>query len=104
MTPRCAQKMYRDWGERSCPRKGVVEEGGKWWCWQHAPSAVAARRGASDRRYKAESALSDARYARTMAEAEVLVAVRAREAVTETTRAKLLAADAAVEAARKALS
>jgi hypothetical protein len=31
-------------GTVPCSRAGVIEENGKWWCRQHAPSAVTAKR------------------------------------------------------------
>ncbi len=37
-----------------CSRRGVVNEDGKWWCKQHAPSAVEARIQASMERFEAE--------------------------------------------------
>lgn len=55
---RCAKVMhgqYRGYGGSRCMRAGVVEEGGKWWCKQHAPSAVKARRDASNARYSEET-------------------------------------------------
>lgn len=58
MTPtsnRCSASVYRDHGLRHdrCERRGVVEEGGKRWCRQHAPSAVAARNAKANEKFEA---------------------------------------------------
>lgn len=58
---RCSQKIYGGFwsyntgGAPLCSRKGVLKEGGKIWCRQHAPSTRrkkdAERKRASDRRH-----------------------------------------------------
>ena len=55
---RCAEQLVREPGPwprwHHCKRKGVVSEGGKKWCKQHAPSSVKARQAKSDARFKAD--------------------------------------------------
>ncbi len=55
--PRCEGETYdpSGWGHHyRCSRNGKLEENGKWWCKQHAPSSVKARGEASAARWKAE--------------------------------------------------
>lgn len=40
---RCARQSYKIWPPTQCKRPGTVEEEGKLWCWQHAPSAAKRR-------------------------------------------------------------
>jgi len=42
---RCSHQYFRDHGFTlsQCRRKGTIEEEGKFWCWQHAPSAAKQR-------------------------------------------------------------
>jgi len=53
---RCSGKVSSGsgWGSHQCSRKASVEEGGKWWCKQHLPSAEKARRETSEARWKAQ--------------------------------------------------
>ncbi len=46
---RCAKRIWSHGGfnGRACQRPGVIEEDGKHWCHQHAPSAVSERRAKS---------------------------------------------------------
>jgi hypothetical protein len=50
----CTQLVWRDglWAGTPCHRKGVVTEGGKPWCRQHAPLTVKARNTERERKYK----------------------------------------------------
>ena len=50
----CAATVVNNWNRYPCSRNGVVEEDGKWWCRQHAPSAVKARREKASARYNAK--------------------------------------------------
>lgn len=55
---KCAEQVsngMRFSGYSPCSRRGVVNEDGKWWCRQHAPSAAEARHKASMARFVAES-------------------------------------------------
>ncbi len=49
----CNKQIWepRGTGFHPCSRKGVIEEDGRHWCRQHAPSAVKARQEKSDARY-----------------------------------------------------
>ena len=50
--PDCAARVYDDRaGSFPCYRKGPIQENGKSWCFQHAPSKVAERRTEADKRY-----------------------------------------------------
>lgn len=55
MSPRCVARVSDGRGRFSgCERKGSVENGGKLYCKQHDPAAVAARQAAADAAYKAK--------------------------------------------------
>jgi hypothetical protein len=41
-------------GFHRCTRSGTVQEDGQWWCRQHAPSAVKARRDEREAAYRAK--------------------------------------------------
>ena len=70
----CAQPFWQTYSGSACSRDGVVEEDGDWWCRQHAPSAVKARRAASIERGKAKLAASlPARYAALEAAARAVL-------------------------------
>lgn len=59
---RCSARIFSDFGNRQCSRRGKVQEGGKWYCHQHRPSAVKARCKASWERHDAKrQARHDAR-------------------------------------------
>ena len=54
---RCPEQGIPDstgWHYYQCSRRGTIDEDGKLWCFQHAPSAKRKRRGESDARYKAD--------------------------------------------------
>ena len=54
---RCSEQGIPDrtgWHYYQCSRRGTIDEDGKLWCFQHAPSAKRKRRGESDARYKAD--------------------------------------------------
>lgn len=40
---RCARQSFQTWPPSRCKRPGTIEEEGKLWCWQHAPSAAKRR-------------------------------------------------------------
>lgn len=46
------------WHDYSCTRSGTIEENGKWWCRQHAPSLIAEKRAAKEAAWAAETAVS----------------------------------------------
>jgi hypothetical protein len=51
----CAERIYSSRGGwHDCSRTGVVQENGRWWCRQHAPSAKQAKRDAQDTKWGAE--------------------------------------------------
>lgn len=69
----CTRTVYDDaaWSRgRLCARRGVVEEDGRWWCRQHAPSHVRAR-------YDTDRAARAAQYAAARALAKATRAVAA---------------------------
>ena len=53
MGEQCSKRVY--WGGRysghQCSLTGTVEEGGKWYCWQHSPAACKARQEKYGRQY-----------------------------------------------------
>lgn len=55
-TNRCAKQIFSGWHSHNCQRSGTIEEGGKMWCCQHAPSKVAARNSAREAKWSRESA------------------------------------------------
>lgn len=77
---RCAKRVYRgSWGSGfPCSNTATVEEDGKWWCRQHAPSFVAARRAKRDaelrQKWAAERAAYERKAAITSAEHAVIEA------------------------------
>lgn len=76
---RCAKTFWTsNWSHRNCSRKGVIERDGEWYCRQHDPVAVEARRKA---RYEQWDKEHNARAALGLAEGEV------REATAEVVRA-----------------
>lgn len=40
---RCSARVFHQYRYESCKRRGVIEEDGKMWCRQHAPSTVRKR-------------------------------------------------------------
>ena len=49
---RCGREVYDGRaGSFPCYRKGPIQEDGKFWCFQHAPSKVAERRAKANKRY-----------------------------------------------------
>lgn len=64
-TPRCSEKVYHDATFRSyqCTRTGKIQRpDGRWYCTQHDPEKVEARRAAIGQRYSAQSAVRNAQY------------------------------------------
>jgi len=49
----CAGHVYGDRIDYPCSRNGSLHENGKWWCHQHAPSTIKAKRDAQDAAYEA---------------------------------------------------
>lgn len=60
MQPACSAKVWDGWRRTPCARAGKVERDGKWFCRQHDPVAIAARRAKSDAIYRARMAAADA--------------------------------------------
>lgn len=58
----CAERVYAEGAVfgGDCAREGKHREGGKWWCWQHCPSKVKARRDARRQKWQDEDVLRDA--------------------------------------------
>ena len=55
MSNQCSKRVYAgSYSGHQCQRRGSVEENGSWWCKQHAPSLVKARRDESDRKWREE--------------------------------------------------
>lgn len=61
MNQRCCENVFDGWHHHPCSRKGVIERDGKWYCKQHDPEAVKARRAASDAKWNREWAITRAR-------------------------------------------
>ena len=60
--PKCQAVMPIEYlGSYPCVRAGVLRENGKWWCRQHAPSAIEARRKKRDEKWDAEAAAAGQR-------------------------------------------
>jgi hypothetical protein len=80
-THRCSEEIYSGFSAHQCHRKGVTLEGGKWWCKQHAPSLVKARRDARDSEWQAKRDAAYARQAReeALSSARALVVEAAKE-------------------------
>ena len=74
MTERCEKRMMRGFHSHRCSRRGVVEEKGRRWCRQHAPSAVADRRTVREERDRAEWARRSARIERLSARSLIATA------------------------------
>ena len=52
---KCAKTVYGgSWGGSLCVRKGVNLEGGEWWCKQHTPSLIKAKRAAASAAWQAK--------------------------------------------------
>jgi hypothetical protein len=50
----CAGRVRHDaWHDTSCSRAGTVEEDGKWWCKQHAPSTETRKKAEREERWAA---------------------------------------------------
>tara|TARA_Y100000310_G_scaffold288644_1_gene314450 strand:+ start:49 stop:798 length:750 start_codon:yes stop_codon:yes gene_type:complete len=67
----CARRVYggtHSWGGDSCQRNATKNEDSKWWCYQHAPSAIAKQREKAHARYEAESQARREQYRRQTAE------------------------------------
>ena len=48
----CSAGVWQGWRSLSCSRKGKIERDGKWYCKQHDPVAIKARRDETDRKYR----------------------------------------------------
>ena len=65
----CAERVFADRGfNHWCSRDGTKLEDGRWWCYQHAPYAIAKRREKAHARYEAESRARREQYRRQTAE------------------------------------
>ena len=53
----CAGSVWDNRRAWPCARKGKNQEGGKWWCYHHAPSLVAKRREERNETLRAADAL-----------------------------------------------
>lgn len=49
----CAGSVHDGWRFNNCSRAGSVERDGKWWCKQHDPDAVKARKDARHAKWQA---------------------------------------------------
>ena len=69
----CAKRAHVTRGDTgySCARIATIDEDGRWWCWQHAPSAEERRKAASDAKYATESAARNRK--RDIEKAEAIV-------------------------------
>lgn len=82
--PKCCKRIfgkYSPFHGSPCSRKGVVERDGKWYCRQHDPEAVKARRLASDAKYEAEWAAERKKRVREAAVAKACEGIKT-EALT----------------------
>ena len=53
----CVEKIFDGYRSYPCRRTGTVEYEGKWFCFQHNPVAVAARRNKRSNKWDAERAV-----------------------------------------------
>lgn len=53
--PRCSAMVWEGYGENRCDCAGTIQEDGEWWCKRHAPSKVAERKSAREKRWIAKS-------------------------------------------------
>lgn len=72
----CSAATWSGWHERPCTRRGSVEEDGKWWCKQHAPSAQKARDDERNRKYEAKRASRQRGHAAKLARYEIVTYAR----------------------------
>jgi len=98
----CAEIYDGGWRPRRCTRPGAVEENGKHYCRQHAPSAGRARREKTEARWRAESAYRDAERA-VAARKDAVVAAAQRAARQEASWDAVAEAVAELDAAERAL-
>ena len=70
----CSKEVWRGFGfgHNFCTRNGSVQEDGKWWCKQHAPSAEKARDDERNRKYETEVARRKKQHAATLAQYEIV--------------------------------
>ena len=108
--PRCADRIFSGGRSHQCSRAGVVEENGKLWCKQHAPSSEKARRDARDKKWAAEAQVRAAGYAIDSARLDCAEAAKRAvlqqgswDAVADAT-GELIKAEAAKAEARDALA
>lgn len=72
--PQCSETVWGDLGHHhQCFRAGVVQRDGTWYCAQHDPEKVKARRAASDARIMKEIRRDDLKWAVKAAERAVVV-------------------------------
>lgn len=78
--PRCSRQTYSGGWPRACIRAGKVERDGKWYCKQHDPDAVKAKKEARYKKiqaeYDADQKVRAARDAKDAAVQAVIEAVR----------------------------
>lgn len=72
----CAERVWgeRAWNAHPCSRRGVIMEGGKWWCKQHAPSSVKARATERDTKWRLEREATTRNWRRREAEQSLMQA------------------------------
>ena len=56
----CSERVWEDFHNYACSRSGKLNEDGKWWCKQHAPSTRAAKRAQSEAKWDAKRRADDA--------------------------------------------
>lgn len=56
----CSEHVWSGFHGYPCSRSGKLNEDGKWWCKQHAPSAKAARSAKTSAKWEAERRANDA--------------------------------------------
>ena len=68
-TPTCVVRVFQSgmFSSFPCSRKATVQHNGDWYCWQHDPDRVAARRKASKEKSDKDWAAKEANWARNEA-------------------------------------
>lgn len=56
----CSDNVWNGFHGYACSRTGKLNEDGKWWCKQHAPSTKAAKRAQSEAKWKARNSADEA--------------------------------------------
>jgi hypothetical protein len=63
--PQCSKKgCFGGWTYRNCHRKGVIQRDNEWYCKQHDPVAIKAKRDEEEQRWQAKRKRNEATYAR----------------------------------------